>query len=75
MAEEYRVGIVALGLLAVTAGTITSLGGPAWYAVAPVVVYSAYLVKLKVRRRRDRPGIIMLVLAVVSLAMIGFAVL
>ena len=74
MAEEYRVGVFALVCLGAVAAVLASLGGPVWYAIGPAIVYVAYLVKVKVRGLRDKPRVVMLILAVVSLAMIGFGV-
>ena len=74
MAEEYRVGVFALVCVGVVAALLASLGGPVWYAIGPAIVYAAYLVKVKVRGLRDKPRVVVLVLAVVSLAMIGFGV-
>jgi hypothetical protein len=73
MREEYKVGLFALAAVAVVAGVITWLGGPTWYAVGPAIVYAAYFIKLRVRKLRDRPQVIMLILSVVSVAMIAFA--
>jgi hypothetical protein len=51
------------------------LDGPIWYAVGPAIVYLAYFVKMRIRGLRDKPSTVIFILAVVSLAMIGFAVL
>ena len=75
MAEEYRVGVFALLCTIAVGAVIGLLGGPIWYAVGPAIVYVAYFVKVRVRGLRDKPSVVMLILAVVSLAMIGFAVL
>ena len=75
MAEEYRVGIFALLCTVAVGSVIGLLGGPIWYAVAPAIVYGAYFIKVRVRGLRDKPSVVMFVLATVSLAMIGFAVL
>jgi len=74
VAEEYKVGVFAVIAVAAVAGVIAWLDGPIWYSVGPALVYLAYLLKVKIRGIRDRPLQVMLVLAVVSLAMIGFAV-
>ena len=74
MAEEYKVGLFAIVAVAAVAGVIAWLGGPVWYAVGPALVYAAYFIKLRVRGLRDKPSIVMGILTVVSLAMIGFAV-
>ena len=72
--EEYKVGLFALACVAGVAWCIGLLGGPVWYAVGPALIYLAYFVKLRVRRLRDKPWVIVLVLTVVSLAMVAFAV-
>ena len=74
MAEEHKVGVFAVVAIAAVAGVIAWFGGPIWYAVGPALVYFAYLLKVKIRGLRDKPLHVMLVLAVVSLAMIFFAV-
>jgi hypothetical protein len=75
MPEEYKLGVFALACVAGVAWAIGWLGGPVWYAVGPALIYLAYFIKLKVRRLRDKPLHIVVVLTVVSLAMVGFAVL
>lgn len=74
MAEEYRLGIFALLCVVAVGSVIGLLSGPIWYAVGPAIVYVAYFVKVRVRGLRDKPSVVMLILAAVSLAMIGFAV-
>ena len=75
MAEEYRMGAFALLCIVVVGSVIGLLHGHIWYAVGPAIVYVAYFVKVRVRGLRDKPRVVMFVLATVSLAMIGFAVL
>ena len=74
MAEEYKVGVFVLFCVVAVVAAIAWLGGPIWYAVGPLIVYLAYFVKVRVRGIRDNPHVVMFILAVVSLAMIGFAV-
>lgn len=73
MSELLKVGIFAAVSAAITAALIGWFGGPIWYAIGPVVVFTAYAVKLTVKKRRDDPGAVMAVLFVVSVAMIVFA--
>lgn len=73
MSELLKVGIFAAISAAVTAAIIAWFNGPVWYAIGPVVVFTAYAVKLTVKKRRDDPRAVMFVLFVVSLAMIVFA--
>jgi hypothetical protein len=75
MAEEYKVGIFALLCMVAVGVVIGWLDGPIWYAVGPAIVYVAYFVKVRIRGLRDKPGAVMFILATVSMAMIGFAVL
>lgn len=75
MAEEYRVGAFALLCVAVVGSVIGLLHGPIWYAIGPAMVYVAYFVKVRVRGLRDKPSVVMFILATVSVAMISFAVL
>ena len=75
MAEEYRIGVFALLCTVAVGAAIGLLRGPIWYAVGPAIVYVAYVVKVRVRGLRDKPSVVMFILATVSLAMIGFAVL
>ena len=74
MPEEYRLGVFALLCVVAVGSVIGLLSGPIWYAVGPAIVYVAYFVKVRVRGLRDNPSVVMLILAAVSLAMIGFAV-
>lgn len=74
MAEGYKVGLFAIVSVAAVAGVIAWMGGPVWYAVGPAIVYAAYFTKLRARGLRDKPSTVIGILAVVSLAMIGFAV-
>jgi hypothetical protein len=75
VAEEYKVGVFALLCTVAVGAVIGLLRGPIWYAVGPAIVYVAYFVKVRVRGLRDKPSVVMFVLATVSVAMIGFAVL
>jgi hypothetical protein len=75
MAEEYKVGVFALLCMLAVGVVIGLLGGPIWYAVGPAIVYVAYFVKVRIRGLRDKPSVVMFILAAVSLAMVGFAVL
>ena len=75
MAEEYRIGVFALLCTVAVGAVIGMLRGPIWYAVGPAIVYVAYFLKVRVRGVRDKPSAIMFILATVSLAMIGVAVL
>jgi hypothetical protein len=74
MAEEYKVGLFAIGSVAAVAGVIAWVGGPVWYAVGPAIVYAAYFIKLRVRGLRDKPSTMIRIVTVVSPAMIVFAV-
>ena len=73
MSELLKVGIFAAVSAAVTAALIAWFGDPVWYASGPLVVFTAYAIKLTVKKRRDEPRAVMFVLFVVSLAMIVFA--
>ena len=73
MSELLRVGIFAAISAAVTAALIAWFNGPVWYAIGPLVVFTAYAIKLTVKKRRDEPKAVMFVLFVVSVAMILFA--
>jgi hypothetical protein len=75
MPEEYKVGLFAIVSVVAVAAVIAWLDGPVWYAVGPAIVYAAYFIKLKVRGLRDKPSSIIGILAVVSLAMIAFAII
>jgi hypothetical protein len=75
MAEEYKVGVFALLCMVAVGVVIGLLDGPIWYAVGPAIVYVAYFVKVRIRGLRDKPSTVIFILAAVSLAMIGFAVL
>ena len=75
MAEEYRMGIFAVLCIVAVGAVIGMIRGPIWYAVGPAIVYLAYFFKVRVRGLRDKPNTVMFILATVSLAMIGFAVL
>ena len=75
MAEEYRLGVFAFLCVVAVGLVIGLLSGPIWYAVGPAIVYVAYFVKVRARGLRDKPSVVMLILATVSLAMIGFALL
>ena len=68
-------GVFALLCTVAVGAAIGLLRGPIWYAVGPAIVYGAYVVKVRVRGLRDKPSVVMFILATVSLAMIGFAVL
>lgn len=71
--ELLRVGICAAISAAGAAALIAWFNGPVWYAIGPLVVFTAYAIKLTVKKRRDEPRAVMAVLVVVSLAMIVFA--
>jgi cytochrome bd-type quinol oxidase subunit 2 len=73
MSELLRVGIFAAISAAITAALIAWFNGPVWYAIGPLVVFTAYAIKLTVKKRRDEPRVVMAVLFVVSLAMVVFA--
>ena len=73
MSELLKVGIFAAISAAVTVAIIAWLNGPLWYAIGPVIVFTAYAIKLTVKKRRDEPRAVMAVLFVVSVAMIVFA--
>lgn len=72
MSELLKVGIFAAIAAGITAALIAWFNGPVWYAVGPLVVFTAYAIKLTVKKRRDEPRAVMFVLFVVSLAMIVF---
>lgn len=73
MSELLKVGIFAAISAAFTAALIACFGGPVWYAIGPLVVFTSYAIKLAVKKRRDEPMAVMFVLFVVSVAMIVFA--
>jgi ABC-type polysaccharide/polyol phosphate export permease len=73
MSELLSVGIFAAVSVVITAVVIGWFGGPIWYAIGPVLVFTAYAVKFQVTKRRDEPKAVMAILLVVSLAMIVFA--
>jgi hypothetical protein len=73
MSELLKVGIFTALCVGVTATAIALFGGPVWYTLGSVVVFTAYAVKLKLRKLRDEPRIVMGVILVVSLAMALFA--
>ena len=72
MSELVKVGLFTAVCVAVSATAIASFRGPIWYTIGPVVVFTAYAVKLKLRKLRDEPRIVMAVILVVSIAMILF---
>lgn len=74
MADEVKVGLFTLACVILVVVVIHLFKGPVWYAVGPAIVYTAYFVKLKVRKLRDNPYVVMGILAVVSVAMILFGV-
>jgi hypothetical protein len=73
MSELLKVGIFTAASAAVSVMTIALFGGPVWYAIGPVLVFTAYAVKLKLRQLRDDPRLVMGVIAAVSAAMVVFA--
>ena len=73
MSELLKVGIFAAVCVAVSAAAITLFRGPVWYAVGPALVFTAYAVKLTLRKRGDEPRLVMGVILTVSLAMVVFA--
>ena len=73
MSELLKVGIFAAVSVAVAAAAIALFHGPIWYTVGPVLVFTAYAVKLKLRKLRDEPRLVMGVIFVVSVAMVVFA--
>lgn len=73
MSELLKVGIFAAVSVAVTATAIALFRGPIWYTVGPILVFTAYAVKLKLRNLRDEPRIVMAVILLVSAAMVVFA--
>ena len=70
MAEEYKVGLFAIVAVAAVAGVNAWLRGSVWYALGPAIVYAAYFIKLRVRKLRDKPQVVLIILSVVSFAMI-----
>jgi hypothetical protein len=73
MPELLRVGIFAAVSVAVTAAVIAFFRGPIWYTIGPVLVFTAYAVKLKLRTLRDDPRAVMAIIFVVSVVMVLFA--
>jgi len=73
MSELLKVGIFATVSIAVAATAIAWFHGPIWYILGPVLVFTAYAVKLKLRNLRDEPRLVMGVIFVVSVAMVVFA--
>jgi hypothetical protein len=73
MSEIIKVGIFTAASLILAAFVIISFSGPVWYSVGPAVVFAAYAVKLKFRKLRDDPRIVMAVIFAVAVAMVVFA--
>jgi hypothetical protein len=73
MSDLLKVGIFAAVSVAAAATAIGSFHGPIWYVLGPVLVFTAYAVKLKLRKLRDEPRLVMGVIFVVSVVMVVFA--